>query len=141
MVSVHTGGSDFKVGDIVRWDEGSTWHRYEVWGKVTAVSKAGTLTVKRLDHKAGNTEFESIRKAKYGYKCELVPSHDIAMRKWHNALPKTKHLDASLGLPPYRDNGVTLRMDSADLSDETLADIASDLEAIRSWFKAKPVKL
>lgn len=115
---------DFKAGDIVKWQEGSTWHRFDVWGKVTAITASGTLTVNRLDR---SSEVETVRKGKYGYKCALVSEHEIQVRRWHNALPETKHIDVGLGLPPYRDDHIRISMSHAKLSMKLLDEAEADL--------------
>lgn len=120
--------TEIKVLDLVKQGYGD-YRRYYLIGTVTAISKAGTLTVNFGD------DTKQFRKGKYGYSCSKLTEYEIEVREWQRQRPKTDlvKFEKPWGNDDYDKISVT-----ASLNDENLENLADELDAVRKWWAAKP---
>lgn len=128
-------GTDFKVGDLVKFTVGSGFGARDAVGKITKVTKAGGLTIV-----ANGTEY-NFRKKKYGTSCSHLTDHEKATLEWLQKRPKTTYLDykwpwvrGALDAPEC----VVPTTSNTSINFDNIAEVRDELRYISDWWWERP---
>lgn len=143
-----------KVGDLVIWTTRSgSFSTIESWAKVTNVTPKGTVTAVGLDDRGIANEFRPSRtwkgpngEPKY-HGLRPATEHEIAMRTWWAAKPKTQlvYVGAGLGSRIHDEARLSVQVDlGLDRHDESeridrLLTAAAELRLVADWMRVRPV--
>jgi len=137
---------DLKVGEIVIYTEGDTWHHRDVWAKIARVTPKGTLTA--TSRYAEREVEKEIRPSRDGVYRELrrPTEAEIAYRKWRREKPKTKFVTLRTAVGREAITGIDVADFALNEQDddawratrEDMVTAASELVAMANWLGTKP---
>lgn len=132
----------FRIGDRVYWRRGSTYNGYMAPGTVTRVTPAGTVFA-HADEDVDPAKEVAFRS---GIKLDRMSDHQSAMVAWNRDQPTTRYVlvrSSGIGRPYFgyyaaSDLRVETRNSGCVLTQEVLASILADTQAIGRWLAAEP---